>query len=441
MESTTPTEAQTRKQLIDPALERAGWHLNNPDLIREEIPVDDSFRDASVPYDAPEPPAGITDYALYRENGEILAVVEAKRTSIDPRLAVPQAEFYATEIEKRQSFRPFRLYDQRPRDLLLGRGPRAQASGLRLLLPLRPGEPALPPPEPDAPHEAAINTDITDRPYQIEAIRRVCEAFESGKRKALLVMATGTGKTRVGHVPGRHLSADATRRGASSLSPTGTRWSSRPWTMASRPTSPTSPAPASTATTSTQTNRLYVVTLQTLNNCFREFTPGFFDLIIFDEVHRSIFNRWNEPLQYFDAPHDRPDRHAGRLYRPQHLLAFECPDEVAHLPLPLPAGHPRRLPGRLCALRRPDPVPAPGHPRRRPQRGGPQHADRAGPRPRRAGLRGTDLEQKVTNRDTLRSQWEEIMDVCYKDQSGHAAGQDHRLCPDPGARPAPGRRL
>ena len=50
-----------------------------------------------------------------------------------------------------------------------------------------------------------------------------------------------------------------------------------------------------------KTNRLYVVTLQTLSNCFQEFTPGFFDAIFFDEVHRSIFNKWNEVLLYFDA--------------------------------------------------------------------------------------------------------------------------------------------
>jgi type I restriction enzyme, R subunit len=50
-----------------------------------------------------------------------------------------------------------------------------------------------------------------------------------------------------------------------------------------------------------RTNRLYVVTLQTLSNCFQEFTPGFFDAIFFDEVHRSIFNKWNEVLLYFDA--------------------------------------------------------------------------------------------------------------------------------------------
>jgi type I restriction enzyme R subunit len=50
-----------------------------------------------------------------------------------------------------------------------------------------------------------------------------------------------------------------------------------------------------------KSSRLYAVTLQTLSNCFAEFTPAFFDLMIFDEVHRSIFNKWNEVFCYFDA--------------------------------------------------------------------------------------------------------------------------------------------
>jgi type I restriction enzyme R subunit len=114
------TEAQTRKQLIDPALQKAGWDVNNPDQVRIEIPVDGfdpqawqrleaklkRLKDVGASYDI-ELPSGVSDYALYRPNGEIIAVVEAKRTSIDPRLARAQTEFYVTELEKQQSFLPF----------------------------------------------------------------------------------------------------------------------------------------------------------------------------------------------------------------------------------------------------------------------------------------------------------------------------------------------
>jgi type I site-specific restriction endonuclease len=92
------SEDQTRKSLIDPQLERAGWTLRDHSKVKIEIPVDG--------YDK-EPWNGVTDYCLYRENGEILAVVEAKKTAVDVRLAEAQLTHYVTEIEKRQSFRPF----------------------------------------------------------------------------------------------------------------------------------------------------------------------------------------------------------------------------------------------------------------------------------------------------------------------------------------------
>jgi type I site-specific restriction endonuclease len=143
------SEAQTRKDLIDPALEKAGWDVHDPAQVGTEIPVDgfdpqawktldarlNRLREAGVPYDA-ELPRGVCDYALYQPNGEIIAVVEAKRASIDPRLAVPQVEFYVTEIEKRQGFRPFAFmangYDIRFWDV--GRANERQAEPLFKML-------------------------------------------------------------------------------------------------------------------------------------------------------------------------------------------------------------------------------------------------------------------------------------------------------------------
>ena len=113
----SPTEATTRINMIDPALRRAGWDVDDPDQVGIEIPVDGfdpaawqtlvtQLRQRSVPYEVPLP-AGISDYVLYQPNGEIIGVVEAKRTSVDPRLAQAQTEFYVTQIGQRQSFRPF----------------------------------------------------------------------------------------------------------------------------------------------------------------------------------------------------------------------------------------------------------------------------------------------------------------------------------------------
>src|SRR5512147_1491165 len=75
------SEELTRKEMIDPQLEKAGWYLRDHSKVKIEIPVDG--------YDA-EPWNGVTDYCVYRENGEVLAVVEAKKTAVDVRLAEAQ---------------------------------------------------------------------------------------------------------------------------------------------------------------------------------------------------------------------------------------------------------------------------------------------------------------------------------------------------------------
>ena len=444
---TNPTEAQTRRELIDPALERAGWDLNNPDQVGFEIPVDDvdpaawqalqtklrALRDEGVPYDVPLP-AGITDYALYRENGEVLAVVEAKKTSIDPRLALPQAEFYATQIERRQSFRPFAFMTnghdtyfwdvgRAPKRLVYGFFSRADLENLLFICqnqtPLT---------------EATINQDITDRAYQMEAIRRVCEAFEKGRRKALLVMATGTGKTRVSmSLVDIFLRTNQARRilfvaDRDAL----VQKAEEDGFKAFIPNEPCTRIYSHDIDT---TNRLYVVTLQTLNNCFREFTPGFFDLIIFDEVHRSIFNRWNEPLQYFDGRMIGLTATPASFIDRNTFLAFECYDEV---PTSLYTYEEAVHDGYLV-----DYVPYAA--RTRFQRRGIKGADLSeeernllieqGYDPDDFDYSGSELETKVSNVDTLRRQWEEVMEVCYRDQSGQLPGktivfaltQDHAL--------------
>src|ERR1039457_6946788 len=92
------SESETRYTLIDPMVVKAGWNLADRRQIAFEVPVDG--------YDA-SPINGITDYCLYRENGEVLAVIEAKRTRRDARVGKKQLLEYLTQIEKKQSFRPF----------------------------------------------------------------------------------------------------------------------------------------------------------------------------------------------------------------------------------------------------------------------------------------------------------------------------------------------
>ena len=91
-------EQQTRYTLIDPVLAKAGWNLADRTSVGFEIPVEG--------YDA-SPQNGITDYCLYRANGEVLAVIEAKKTRRDARVGKEQVLRYVTEIEKKQTFRPY----------------------------------------------------------------------------------------------------------------------------------------------------------------------------------------------------------------------------------------------------------------------------------------------------------------------------------------------
>ncbi len=407
------SEAETRKDLIDPALEKAGWYLHDRNRVGLEIPVDG--------YDK-EPWNGVTDYCLYRPNGEVIAVVEAKRTSHDPRLAQQQAEHYVTEIEKRQGFRPFAFLTNGINIYFLEVGVSARRlvygfftpDDLENLLYLRQNRLPL--------GSIPIDNVITDRSYQHEAIRRVSEAFEGGKRKALIVMATGTGKTRATmSLIDVFLRADAARKilfvaDRDALVRQAIDDGFRAFL-------PHEPCDRIYSHAIDQTRRMYAVTLQTLSNCFERFSPAFFDLIVFDEVHRSIFNKFNEVIQYFDArmigltatPAQFIDRDTFRVFecfdgKPTYLYTYQQAIQDGYL-----------VDYNLYAART------------KFQRKGIKGVDlseeerntliQQGLDPDEIDFEGSDLEEKVSNRDTLRKQWEEIMDTCFKDRSGQLPGK------------------
>ena len=180
-------EAQTRSVLINQQLLSAGWKLSDRTQVGFEIPV--------AGYD-PAPWLGFTDYCLYRPGAEVLSVVEAKRCSRDPRAGEEQLRQYIERIAARQSFAPFgfmtnglrcwfwEVGEAQPREVPTFFSP----ADLNRLLFLRQNRRAL--------AATPINNSIINRTYQHEAVRRVAEAFAAGRRRALLVMATGTGKTR-----------------------------------------------------------------------------------------------------------------------------------------------------------------------------------------------------------------------------------------------------
>jgi hypothetical protein len=284
-------EAQTRALQIDPQLRAAGWKLNDRTQVRLEVPVDG--------YDA-EPWNGVTDYCLYDPSGNVLAVVEAKRCSRNAREADEQLRHYVTEIAKKQPF-PSLGFMANGHDiwfwevglanpgLVAGFFAPADLERLKFLRQNR------------RPLEATpINSSIVDRSYQHEAIRRLAEAFAANRRRALLVMATGTGKTRVAMAlidvflranQAQNVLFLAERDGLVDQT----------LTDGFKAHLPHEPRDRVYTHQIDKTKRLFVATEQTLALCYAKFSPGFFDIIIFDEAHRSLFKRFTEVIEYFDA--------------------------------------------------------------------------------------------------------------------------------------------
>jgi len=428
-------ETRTRKQLIDPLLLKAGWDIRDSDKVGIEVPVDGfdpqewqilqtklkkiSSKIGVYRTDLPE---GITDYVLKHPNGQILAVVEAKRTCIDPRLAEAQVEFYVNEIKKRQSFKPFAFMTNGIDTYFwdIGEAPKRGITGffsmqdLENMLFVRQNKKPL--------TSIQLNTTITERAYQQEAIQRLCEAFEKGKRKALLVMATGTGKTRTAmSLVDIFMRANQARR----ILFVADRDAlvTQAFNDGFKTYIKDEPCIRLTSDNINKNKRLYAVTLQTLSNIYQEFTPAFFDLIIFDEVHRSIFNKYNEVLEYFDGrmvgltatPADFIDRNT--------FLEFECTD-----------GIPTFYYSYDQAIKDGYLVPFDLYNARTQfQRTGIHGVDLSeeernylneqGFDPDEFSFEGTDLEKLVSNKDTLRKQWEEIIERCHKDQSGQFPGK------------------
>src|SRR6266513_1131968 len=407
------TESETRYTLINPQLQAAGWRLADRSLVRFEIPVDG--------YDA-EPWNGVTDYCLYDPSGNVMAVVEAKRCSRNAREADEQLRHYVTEIAKKQPFAPFGFMANghdiwfwevglaNPR-LIAGFFTPADLQRLKFLRQNRQPLEATP-----------INNSIVDRSYQHEAIRRVAEAFAANKRRALLVMATGTGKTRTAMAV---IDVFLRAHQAQNVLFLADRDALVDQTLTDgfKAHLPHEPRDRIYTHQIDKTKRLFVATEQTLALCYAKFSPGFFDIIIFDEAHRSLFKRFTEVIEYFDArmigltatPANFIDRDTFRLFdcanqTPTYLYTFKQAVDEKHLVDFSVYKAQTRF-----------------------QRKGIKGVDLSeedwnalidqGIDPDTIDYEGTDIEIDVSNKDTLRKQWEEIMEVCLKDQSGQLPGK------------------
>lgn len=409
----SPNEGVTRKELIDPMLLRAGWDVSNAERVGIEVPVDG--------YNA-EPWNGITDYVLHDDAARIIAVVEAKKRSRNARDADEQLRHYVTEIAQQQEFAPFGFMtnglDVHFWEVGLA-NPRLVSGfftlkDLERLLFIRQNA---------IPHQQlTINSQIVDRPYQHEAIRRVADAFAGGKRRALVVMATGTGKTRttMGMID---LFSQA--RQAQNILFLADRETlvEQALTDGFKAHLPNEPR-TRIYTYDVQTDqRLYVATEQTMSLCYEKFSPGFFDLIVLDESHRSIFNRFTSVLDYFDA------RFIGLTATPADLVArntfnvFGCEDKAPSFNYTYQEAVAEKYLVDFSLYKAQTGF----------QRDGIKGAELSeedknalieqGFDPDEIDFEGSELEKVVSNVDTLRRQWTEIMEVALRDQGGQLPGK------------------
>ena len=314
------SEFETRKQFIDLDLKIAGWDSTN---IREEVEV------KGMPNTQE---AGYVDYVLYGENGKPLAVVEAKRTSKDSKIGQQQAKLYADCLEKEYAQRPI-IYYTNGKEIYMWDDlsyPERKVSGyytqdeLQLLIRRRNSKENL--------EHIYIANDIANRPYQLEAVKKVCESFEQRHRRALVVMATGTGKTRTAislvdvltsknWVQNILFLADRTElvkqaeKNFKKLLPDMSCCN----LLSSKDGDP-------------EESRIIFSTYQTMINCIDKmkskngitlFTPGHFDLIIIDEAHRSIYKKYQAIFEYFDGllvgltatPRDDVDKNTYKFFQ------------------------------------------------------------------------------------------------------------------------------
>ena len=181
------SEFQTRKMFIDEDLKTLGWRIDQVQVV-EEYKVDDM---EGIPGKT-----GYIDYVLFGKDGAPLAVVEAKKTTKDPNVGKQQAVLYADCLERKFNRRPFIFYTNGFETFFWDDSQYAPRSvsmifamaDLQKLMDRRNLLCDL--------NSVKINTEISGRPYQMKAIRSICAEMEKKIRKFLLVMATGTGKTR-----------------------------------------------------------------------------------------------------------------------------------------------------------------------------------------------------------------------------------------------------
>ncbi|MFS0726352.1 DEAD/DEAH box helicase family protein [Paenibacillus sp. 1P07SE] len=337
------SEFRTRKKYIDVDLKLLGWIFG--DDVGEEVPLTGMPNPNGI---------GYADYVLYGKDGLPLAIIEAKRTSNDAKTGTHQAKLYADCLEQMTGRRPMmfttngfetHLWDDVTSPQRKVSGVFAKAD-LEKLMNRRNERKVL--------DDIMIDDNITDRYYQKEAIRAVCENITVGHRRALLVMATGTGKTRTassltdvlsrgGYVTNILFLADRTALVKQAKDDFKNYL-------------PDMSLCNLLSNKEDRTARIVFSTYPTMLNAIdrvkgddgkRLFTPAHFDLIVVDEAHRSIFKKYRAIFEYFDGiivgltatPKTEVDRNTYDFFEmesgvPTYAYTYEAAVEIDRVLVP-----------------------------------------------------------------------------------------------------------
>lgn len=427
------TEKHTRQEIIDLRLKKAGWEVKDKSQVSEEFDIlVDPMRanESQSPYTGHQ----FSDYALLGKDGKPLAVVEAKKTSVDAAIGREQAKQYCHNIRSANGGElPFCFYtnghdiyfwdlDNYPPKKVFGFPTRAD---LERYTYLRRERKTL--------ASELINTRIAGRNYQIAAIRAVMEAVEKRRRKFLLVMATGTGKTRTCIAL-----VDALMRAG---------WIERVLFLVDRialrdqtleafkehlPNEPRWPKPYEKEIATDR--RIYVSTYPSMLNIIRDekdaLNPHFFDLIIVDESHRSIYNTYQEILDYFNTitlgltatPTDVIDHNTFQLFECEDgvpTYAFSYDEAVNHIPPFLCNFQVMKIRTRFQDE---------GINKRTITLEDQQKLILEGKEVEEINYEGSEIEKKVINRGTNALIVREFMEECIKDGNGVLPGKTIFFC-------------